>query len=356
LVSPSKTGRSSRGGAGARFGFTLVELLVVIAIIGILIALLLPAVQAAREAARRSQCTNNLKQIGLASLNFESSKKHFPTTGFAYNGYGAGVAGPNGQPNVRSKAAAENLSWGYQILPFMEENNLFDLRSTAGLTPETLSEPVEGMTCPTRGVRIIIDQVGDATFFGDYAAYAVGYYIAREITNKYGFNVAYPLIDPIRGDEREVPDIKKYISQGIIGRGGYLKASANPNAFIKFTDVGFKNITDGSSKTLMYAEKAVPADMYTSRENPTEFGGIYAGGFATVRVWTGGPYPDSITSADPNYKKFAQNQSMGSAHTGIYNSVFGDGSVRSISLDIDPLVYYTIGHRADGLNADTESL
>ncbi len=84
-------------------GFTLVELLVVIAIIGILVALLLPAVQAAREAARRSQCTNNLKQTGLAIMNYESTFGELPPGAFL----------------------GEGSSWSAFILPYLEEGNVF---------------------------------------------------------------------------------------------------------------------------------------------------------------------------------------------------------------------------------------
>src|SRR5262245_59620853 len=80
LPLPSGAGR----GEGIRRAFTLVELLVVIAIIGILVAMLLPAIQAAREAARRSQCQNNLKQIGIGFLNHENSRKFFPSGGWGY--------------------------------------------------------------------------------------------------------------------------------------------------------------------------------------------------------------------------------------------------------------------------------
>ena len=102
----------------AALGFTLVELLVVIAIIGILVALLLPAVQAAREAARRTQCQNNLKQLGLAALNHEGTHKHLPPGRMGCDG----AANLNCSPGEWSRAASGFLP----MLPFLEEPALYD--------------------------------------------------------------------------------------------------------------------------------------------------------------------------------------------------------------------------------------
>ena len=103
----------------ARFAFTLVELLVVIAIIGVLIALLLPAVQAAREAARRSQCQNHLKQIGLACQLHVDSLKHYPSNGWGYRWMG--------DPD-RGFGEEQPGGWIYSVTPFLEQGSVQHLR------------------------------------------------------------------------------------------------------------------------------------------------------------------------------------------------------------------------------------
>lgn len=133
------------GRRGKRQAFTLVELLVVIAIIGILIALLLPAVQAAREAARRSQCTNNVKQVGLALQNYHDVTKSFPPSGVL-----AGDRSMQPIPTTAS-ALAYHYSWLAMILPFMEQRPLYDQMNKALpiYNQPAMSRQVAGLMCPS---------------------------------------------------------------------------------------------------------------------------------------------------------------------------------------------------------------
>ncbi len=160
-----------KSSTAARNGFTLVELLVVIAIIGILVSLLLPAVQQAREAARRAQCVNNLKNLGLATLNFESAQKALPPGGI--------VTGNKNDFNIFN---GPQFSWVCLLLPFLEENALFDRfdfevdvfhQTGTDLLNEPQAQSLSMLTCPTDNPGGLLHRRGQGKYFakGNYAAY-----------------------------------------------------------------------------------------------------------------------------------------------------------------------------------------
>jgi prepilin-type N-terminal cleavage/methylation domain-containing protein/prepilin-type processing-associated H-X9-DG protein len=226
-----------------RRGFTLVELLVVIAIIGTLVGLLLPAVQAAREAANRSRCTNNLKQLGLANMNYHDVRKHF----VALRGQDMSIKSPRIAPEY--VYILEWWSGNLPLLPFYEQGTYYDtivnwLTSTAVASfPVAASDTWQPWRAPAAAAtNIMMAQVPTLRCPSDGRTTAFHGDANRGTTN-YVFSV---------GDIcQNVSDTT--ITRGIFGRG--LIGGINPAAPTDPNFVAIKNITDGTSKTVMMSER-----------------------------------------------------------------------------------------------------
>lgn len=307
-----------------RIGFTLVELLVVIAIIGVLIGMLVPAVQMVREAARRTACENNVRQIGIATLNYESSHQHLPTNGWGYRWIG--------DPNIKSPLGQPG-SWIYNILPFMEQNNTVALGQSdnpadaqIGLQ-QMLQTPVTTMNCPSRRNAELFP-VTDLVSLANLA-------VTPESVAKsdYAINGGDQVLSAGPGPNSSSPsDLQTYPWPDF--------KQATGVAFL-ILKVQIGHITDGTSNTYLVGEKYVPAKQYESSEFAGDDHSMFVGDDADNRRWTIS-LPISDRANNPSKNVFG-----GPHPTGC---VFGyvDGSVHFLAYDRDVTVHRNLGNRLDG--------
>jgi prepilin-type N-terminal cleavage/methylation domain-containing protein len=350
-------------------GFTLVELLVVIAIIGILVALLLPAVQAAREAGRRTQCTNHIKQMMLAMHNLESAKKAFPSGGIApyaaienYLTDSLNIPKPTNPKGSPLGPKQQGMSWAYQILPYLEEAAAYDLKTTDALQGITISS----FHCPSKRGSTIHPVYG--TELMDYAAA-----VPSRPRSKFSSSSSYVYVNDsatwgtvgcelkefwgmVGGTLRfESPDIEgrpanlftniSYVGyMGVIVRSDYCATCTPAKSNVGwYKRIGFSKITDGSSKTMVLGEK---------RLRPSEY---ETGAWHDDLGWKEGWDPDTLRSTICLMGQDAEismgesfGYNFGAAHPGVMIAGFADASIHPIQFDIDRELFNRLGHRSDG--------
>jgi prepilin-type N-terminal cleavage/methylation domain-containing protein len=293
-----------------RRAFTLVELLVVIAIIGILVALLLPAIQAAREAARRSQCGNNMKQIGIALQNYHDTYRIFPS---------GGMSGGN------------RLAFQVLILPFMELNSLYDqvdFKAFAGNGYDAAAQVIEtqqvgGFICPS-SVRAKRFQDGSTT------VYTTHYY---GIMGPKGNNPVRVPVVAYGWDNTSAPGHLGFALQGVLIRGGAK---------------GMSDVLDGTANTFLAGELSWSTSL-AGANNPSYrkwirgCDGAGCGGCKNIA--------DGIRVTPFNGSNNWNDVSFGSEHPGGCHFVMCDAAVRFVTDNVDLVVYKSTAS-ADGTETE----
>ena len=317
--------------------FTLVELLVVIAIIGILVSLLLPAVQSAREAARMAQCKNHLKQLGLGAKTHVAAHGHFPSSGWGYRWIG--------DPN-RGFGKEQPGGWAYNTLPFIEQTTLHDVG--LGMTGAALSTElvkvqqgvVSTFYCPSRRRPTLYPSVGTLPSANNTDFPTSG--TAKTDYAANGGEVVQTEGGPGAGTT-QVPDpLNEPYWSWVLNHTGVTHA---------LSEVRTAHIRDGESSTYWAGEKFLNPDHYTTGGDAADNGSLFQGHDWDNLRWGHVSYPPRRDQSGVDWIR-----GYGSAHAAGANFVMCDGSVHTISFSVDPDVHRRLSNRSDGQPVDVGSL
>jgi prepilin-type N-terminal cleavage/methylation domain-containing protein/prepilin-type processing-associated H-X9-DG protein len=318
-----------------RPAFTLIELLVVIAIIGILIALLLPAVQKARESANRVKCANNLKQIGLGIVNHLTTYRRFPT-----DGWGWLWLGDPDRPNDRHQPGG----WVYNTLPFLDQSPLHDLgvgvtnaANRQQLSIQMVTTPLSVVNCPSRRPCAIYPDV--AGHGQDYHTSIFRVHLDQGARSDYAACAG-------DGDHDEA-----FLGPDDVTQGDDENWWAQNHPSTEYTGVIFQrseirisDLLNGASNTYLVGEKFLTPDHYTDGRDGGDNENIYVGMDNDISRST--KYPPCqdrhlITNDDVTKSTLI----FGSVHSAGFNMVYCDGSVHFINYTVDPQIHRQAGRR-----------
>ena len=331
--------RQLRQPTAGRLGFTLIELLVVIAIIAILIALLVPAVQKVREASNRTQCTNYLKQMGLACHGVHDTFGHLPSGGWGWFWVGA-----------PSKGAGKDQpgGWTYNLLSFMEQDNMrkLGMNTTGGTLAHELKsimeDSVPGYLCPSR-------RPGGVFVYSQNGSYMTADAHGQTITVSIGNGDAMS-----RGDYAccAGDDTSDEINAG---PGSYLQGGTvnSPPApqwtgtIYRSSQIKLSDISRGTSQTFLLGERYLDPDHYFDGTDPGDNEAMFVGTDNDNSRETS-LLPSQDTPGVQDTQKF------GSAHSGGLHMLFCDGSVHFITYDIKLTNWKPMGNRLSTVVTDND--